>query len=255
MKNLAKVLMMAMVVLAGASTASAKTTTSVETVSVGEAAQKFYAAEQKAANTGKNVTKTVYVKCTKKAQETKYLTVSGKFAAKFFEGVTNTGFIEQQNRGTFTLSSDDVTTDKGKAKTTFSDGVLAIKVTFSGKRSKITNKMLKYAKLNLAEFESRIVEEQPQTQREIAWFCAKFVSEHAKMNTAYSKTNTEEGFYNKKAGGDCGKCARWISTYMGYAGVKHYGNVVSKKLLAFIGRETLPSDNTVEKTVLFFRNT
>jgi hypothetical protein len=224
MRNLAKVLMMAMVVLAGASTASA-----AETVTVDEAAQKFYNAEQKAGETKKDKTVTVYVVGTKKNKSNKYLKISKKFGTLFFQGVTNEKFIKTQNTGTFNLSSESLTTKKGAAKISFSDGAVKIKVTFNGKLCRSTNNNLKFAKMNLAEFEERIQAEQPQTQREIAWFCAKFVSEHAKMNTANRKTNTEKGFYQKKAGGDCSDCALWIAKYMKYAGVKHYGTVSSKK--------------------------
>jgi hypothetical protein len=225
MRNLAKVLMMAMVVLAGASTAKA------EVVEPDVAAKTLYDAEQRAAETGKDKTVKVSVECNKKQkkQNAKYLKISKKFGTLFFQGVTNEKFIKTQNTGTFNLSSESLTTKKGAAKTSFSKGVLTIKVTFNGKLCRSTNDNLTAAKDNLKEFEERIQAEQPQTQRELAWFCAKFVSEHAKMNTKNRKTNTEVGFRDKKAGGDCSDCALWIATYMKYAGVKHYGTVSSKK--------------------------
>jgi hypothetical protein len=222
MRNLAKVLMMAMVVLAGASTASAKTLT------LDEAAQKLYNAEQKAGETKKDVTVTVKVVGTKKNKSNKVINIDKKFSAKFLEGVTNEKFIKNYS-SLIGIEGNEMTTQKGDAKSSFSDGVVKIKVTFNGKLCRSTNDSIKFAKMNLAEFEERIQAEQPQTQREIAWFCAKFVSEHAKMNTANRKTNTEKGFYQKKAGGDCSDCALWIATYMKYAGVKHYGTVSSKK--------------------------
>jgi hypothetical protein len=222
MRNLAKVLMMAMVVLAGASTASAKTLT------LDEAAQKLYNAEQKAGETKKDVTVTVKVVGTKKNKSNKVINIDKKFSAKFLEGVTNEKFIKNYS-SLIGIEGNEMTTQKGDAKSSFSDGVVKIKVTFNGKLCRSTNDSIKFAKMNLAEFEERIQAEQPQTQREIAWFCAKFVSEHAKMNFANRKTNTEKGFYQKKSGGDCSDCALWIATYMKYAGVKHYGTVSSKK--------------------------
>jgi hypothetical protein len=228
MRNLAKVLMMAMVVLAGAITASAKTTTSVETMTLDEAAQKFYKAEQKAGETKKDKTVTVKVAGTKKNKFYKASEIDDKFRAKFFKDVTNKRFISDKS-SKVGIWYDGMTGVNGKAKTTFSNGVVVIKVTFKGSKCYKVNSNLTAAKANLAEFESRIVAEQPQTQREIAWFCAKFVSEHAKMNFANRKTNNEVGFSKKKAGGDCLDCAQWIVTYMGYAGVKKYGIVQSKK--------------------------
>jgi hypothetical protein len=224
MRNLAKVLMMAMVVLAGASTASAKTMT------VGGAAETLFDAEQTAKDTGKNVTVTVRV--VGKKWKT-YNAVSKSFEKKILDGVENQGFLKEW-KAYYSFADADFFTTEGKGinkqvcrSVSAKKGVVTIKATFSGKKCRKAASELKYLLMNFREFEERIQAEQPQTQREIAWFCAKFVSEH--MINSGNRDYSEKLFYQKKAGGQCEGLANKICAYMRYAGVKKYGVVGSDK--------------------------